>query len=224
MFKKKAHYILFIILALIIAGCLGFGGSPKQPMSPGKAETGDKPAQKAEAVAAEQQKKAADEKARRLEEKYQIGYKAFIQGDRATAINMAEEILREDGNNYKAYNLRGIALCYSKNFRAGMENIDRALAIKPDFGYARFNKALAYELYGRFDEAQSWYDKALEVEQFPWSYYGKASIYGRKGDVANTVKYLKKAIELEPGVKEAAREEADFNPVKNSKEFQDVVR
>ncbi len=45
-----------------------------------------------------------------------------------------------------------------------MKNIDKSLDIKPDYGYARFNKALAYELYERFDEALKWYDKALDIE------------------------------------------------------------
>ena len=139
-------------------------------------------------------------------------------------IAKADEIINEDNTFYKAYNIKGIALCYNSNYEEGMKNIDKSLQLNSDFGYARFNKALAYELYGNYEEALNWYDKALKVENYIWSYYGKASIYGRRGDVSNTVRFLKIAVDMSPDIKEIAREEEDFNPVKDSREFQDVVK
>ncbi|SJT83751.1 Uncharacterised protein [Clostridioides difficile] len=68
-----------------------------------------------------------------------------------------------------------------------------------------------------------WYNKNLEIENYIWTYYGIASIYGRRGDVQNTVKYLSKAIEIDEVVKKEARDEADFNPVRDSKEFKDLI-
>ncbi len=159
-----------------------------------------------------------------LEEKYQKSYNAFFSKKYSESIKLADEVIKEDDKFYKAYNIKGIAQCYSGKYLDGMKNIDKALELKPDYGYARFNKALALELYEKLDEALVWYDKALEVENYVWSHYGKASIYGRKGDVANTVKNLKTAIEMEPGVKEEAKKEKDFDKVRNSKEFQELVK
>lgn len=159
-----------------------------------------------------------------LEAKYQAAYDSFEAKKYSDAIKLADEIMKEDDKFYKAYNIKGIALAYSGQANKGLENIDKALALNPDYGYARFNKALTYELTGRYDLSLQWYDKALQVENYVWSYYGKASIYGRRGDVPNTVKFLKMAIDLDNGVKEIAREEADFNPVKKSKEFQDLLK
>lgn len=171
------------------------------------------------------QKQEEDRKKREqeLKDKYDRSFEAFHGKKYNLAIQLSDEILAVDPNYYMALNLKGIALCYSKNFEDGMSFIDKALAIKPDYGYARFNKALAYELFGKYDESLTWYDKALEVEDYVWSYYGKASIYGRKGDIANTVKYLKKAIEMNPDVKNVAKSEEDFNPVRNFKEFKELV-
>lgn len=171
-----------------------------------------------------QAKKIQEEKNKSLDEKYEQSSKLFSDKKYDDTINVANDIIKEDENFYKAYNIKGIALCYSGNYEDGMKNIDRALQLKPDFGYARFNKALAYELNGNYDEALSWYDKNLEVENYIWSYYGKASIYGRRGDVANTIKYLKIAIDMAPEIKKNASEEEDFNPVKDSKEFQDLIK
>lgn len=182
---------------------------------------------------AEEDKKQAAEQAekekqkqKQLEDKYQEAYKAFHSKNYWDTIKMADEIIKEDDKFYKAYNIKGIALCYTGagNYDEGMKAIDKALELKQDYGYARFNKALALELYGHYDEALEWYDKALQVENYEWSYYGKASIYGRKDDVKNAVENLKRAIEMEPSVKEAAKEEADFDNVRDSKEFNDLLK
>ncbi|MEA4827938.1 MAG: tetratricopeptide repeat protein, partial [Clostridium sp.] len=146
-----------------------------------------------------------------LETKYSDAHAAFFNHKYEEAIKISNEIIMQDNSFYKAYNVKGITLCFSNKFQEGMENIDKALNINPNFGYARFNKALAYELYGNYDEALKWYDKALEVENYIWSYYGKASIYGRLGDVENTTKYLKIAIDMDANVKNEAKKEKDFD-------------
>jgi tetratricopeptide (TPR) repeat protein len=171
-----------------------------------------------------QEEAAEQEKQKSHEEKYLKSHSAFFSKKYNESIRIADEIIKENDQFYKAYNIKGIALCYAGNYLEGMKNIDKALELKPDYPYARFNKALALELYHKLEEALIWYDKALEVENFVWSHYGKASIYGRKGDVANTVKNLKIAIDMDAGVKEEARKEKDFDKVRNSKEFQELVK
>ncbi|MEY8764501.1 MULTISPECIES: tetratricopeptide repeat protein [Clostridium] len=160
----------------------------------------------------------------KLESEYKIAQNFFSNKEYSKTIDKANEIISQDDKYYKAYNIKGIALCYSSNYEEGMKNIDEALKLNPDFGYARFNKALAYELYGKYDEALYWYDKDLEIEKYVWSYYGKASIYGRREDVSNTVKFLKMAVDISPDIKSIARDEKDFDPVKNSREFQEVIK
>ncbi|MBN1053973.1 hypothetical protein DVW05_01200 [Clostridium botulinum] len=154
---------------------------------------------------------------------YNEAYTLFFSGEYDKSIEKSNEIISEFPNNAKGYNIRGIAKSYNESFEAGMKDIDKALEIEPQYGYAVFNKALTYELYGKLDEALLWYNKNLEIENYIWTYYGIASIYGRRGDVQNTVKYLSKAIEIDEVVKKEARDEADFNPVRDSKEFKDLI-
>jgi tetratricopeptide (TPR) repeat protein len=162
-----------------------------------------------------------------IEDTYNQGYDSFFQKKYSEAIELEDSVLKKDNTYYKAYNLKGIALCFSGNFKSGMENIDKSLELNPDYDYARFNKALAYELYRHYDDALTWYDKCLEVssdtDRITWSNYGKASIYGRLGDVTNTVKFLKLSISYNLAVKEHAKTEEDFANVKKSKEFQDLI-
>lgn len=154
---------------------------------------------------------------------YNEAYRLFFSNEYENAINKANELVNNYLNNYMGYNIRGIAKAYNGDYEEGMNDIDKALSIKDDYGYAIFNKALTYELYGNMDEALKWYNKDLEIEDYVWSYYGIASIYGRRGDINNTMKYLNKAIEIDPAAKEVAQNERDFEPVRSSEEFQKVV-
>lgn len=159
----------------------------------------------------------------RERELYNSAYTTFFSGDYAGAVIKGDEIVKEFPESYMGYNIRGIAKAYNGNFNDGMSDIDKSLSIKPDYGYGRFNKALTYELYSQFDNALEWYNKALEIEDYVWTYYGIASIYGRRGDVSNTVEYLKNAVDIDSAVKEEARTESDFDPVRNSREFRELI-
>ena len=154
---------------------------------------------------------------------YTEAYNLFFSNKYEEAIKKADILLEEFPQNPKGYNIRGIAKAYNGDYDGGIKDIDKSLQISPDYGYALFNKGLTYELYGNMEEALNWYNKDLEVEEYEWTYYGIASIYGRRGDVDNTVKYLKKAIEINPEVKEEAKTEKDFNPVKSSKDFENLI-
>lgn len=160
-----------------------------------------------------------------LDQLYQQGYEYYGQKRYKETIALLDQVIVDAPGYYQAYTIKGIALCFDGHFDEGMKSIDKALELKPDYGSARFNKALAYELYAHYDTALYWYDRTIAVEpDSVWSYYGKASIYGRRGDVANTVVNLRRAIALNPEVKKDARAEPDFNNVRNSPEFQNLVK
>ena len=161
---------------------------------------------------------------------YNDAYNAFFSGNYTSAINKANALIKKYPQSYRGYNILGIAEAYNGNFQDGVNNINKSLSIKPDYGYGLFNKALSYELFGYYDQALAFYDQALKVEQYLWSYYGKASIYGRRGDIQNVSVNLNLAFSLakdeqeKSQVKKEAQNEADFDPVKNTKEFQNLVK
>jgi tetratricopeptide (TPR) repeat protein len=159
----------------------------------------------------------------RENELYNDAYRLFFLHEYANSISIADALINEFPNNAMGYNIRGIAKAYNGDYDGGMKDIDTSLSIDKNYGYARFNKALTCELYENMDEALKWYNKDLEVEDYVWSYYGIASIYGRRGDVANTMTYLNRAIQMDSGVKEVAKTEQDFDPVNNSEEFKKAV-
>lgn len=179
----------------------------------------------------EQQEKQKQQLQAQMDAKYEEGKKLFLDGEYTKAIDIADELIKQDSNYYKAYNLKGIALCFygsgfsGENFTKGTDNIKKALELKPDDWYCLFNMGLANELYAKYDDAIEWYNKSLQYNKYEWSYYGIASIYGRRGDVADTVKYLQLAIDIDSsGIKSKAKDEPDFNNVRSSQEFQNLIK
>ncbi|MBU5487291.1 hypothetical protein KQI77_03830 [Clostridium sp. MSJ-8] len=165
----------------------------------------------------------------REEALYQEAFSIFHSGDYALAINKADALIAEYPNSYKGYNIRGIAKAYNGNFQEGMADIDKSLSINNNYAYALFNKGLNYELYGYYEDALSWYERELVIEEYSWGYYGMASIYGRYGNVDKTVEYLSKALDTadKEGIKdnmiEEAKIEADFDSVRNSEKFNNLL-
>lgn len=236
----KFKLIIFAILSIIVAGIIitkaiknsnNIVVNDKVKATANKDEVIKKQETVGVEVSKQQEiKKNEDEKQQEikkkqgeLEKKWKLGYDEFFEKKYDKAIETQRQVIKEDPNFYKAYAVEGIALAYNGDFEKGMQQIDKALELKPDYGYARFNKALANELYSHYDEAIKWYEKALEVEKYEWSYYGIASVYGRKGDVSNTVKYLKLAIEINQSIKGEAKNEKDFDKVRNSVEFKQLI-
>ncbi|SFV03140.1 polysaccharide deacetylase family protein [Alicyclobacillus macrosporangiidus] len=159
---------------------------------------------------------------------HQQASQAFSNHRYSDTIRLENQVIADDPGYAPAYNLRGIAELYAGQIQQGQADIDHALQLDPGFGYAKFNKALGLELTGRYDEAIRAYQDALASGRgewwIPWCDYGIASIYGRRGDVENTVRYLREAISLDPSCKTEARTEHDFDPVRASAAFQALIR
>ncbi|MBZ9614886.1 tetratricopeptide repeat protein [Clostridium estertheticum] len=215
--KVKSFKIKLIISTIICAMASGVVVNAKIKNS-NVIEINDKNEMKSIPLQKCEIKKQAD-----LEKRWKIGYDQFFEGEYAKAIATENQVLKEDSKFYKAYAVKGIALAYNGDFKGSMQQIDNSLKLKPNYGYARFNKALAYELYGYYAEAIEWYENDLEVEKSEWTYYGIASIYGRKGDINNTVKYLKLAIAINPNIKNEAKNEKDFENVKQYNQFKFLI-
>jgi len=229
----KTKLYIFLLLTILAIGIVVYDRVQNDKLRWNKTESENSAIlsqNKEEAKKAAEEKKKeeeAAEKQKKLDIKYNEALNAFESKEYYKAITIADEILGVDDKNYKAYNIKGIAICYGKQFQfeEGVSNIDKALAIKPDYGYARYSKAQVYALYGHYDEALGFYDQAIDGDKnYVWSYYGKASVYGRKGDAANTVKYLKTAISMDQRAKEEAKKDVDFANVRSNEEFQQLIK
>lgn len=162
---------------------------------------------------------------KKAEELYQQGFQTYMGWKLDDAILLFDRAINADPACYKAYNGKGIVLCFKGDYKNGMALIDKALDMKPDYVYANFNKALGYKIQKDFDNAILWFNKALSLDlRDTWSYYGIACIYAERKDAKNAVIYLKKAIEIDPAVKDSAKKEHDLDPVRSDPSFIELLK
>lgn len=153
------------------------------------------------------------------------GLKLYYQHQFPESLVLFNQALAIDAQCYEALNAKGATLAFQGHYDQGLALIQQALDLNPLFVYGHFNRGLANELAGRWDPAIAAYQKALHLDdRDTWSYYGIASIYGRLGNVDKVLEYLQPAISLNPDVKEVARNEHDFAPVREDPRFQTLVR
>ena len=77
---------------------------------------------------------------------------------------------------------------------------------------------------GRYDEAISTYNKAVEIApEYAVVIYNRGCAYCRKGDKANALADLKKAISLNPQFKASAPKDEDFKSLWDDEEFKKLT-
>ncbi|SFB20461.1 tetratricopeptide repeat protein [Clostridium frigidicarnis] len=231
--KLKKKIIIFLILSLVAVGVIIYNFMSNKNSI---AELDNKRIEEIE----ENEKKAQEEKnndtqLKQQEDNMKVRCQAaedmlFSNKDEKydEVIKMTTEIIKKYPDSYRAYSLRGIAYAYKTPINLDFKtnafmDIDKALSIKPDYGYGRFNKALAYAILCDYENALKWYDNALEIESYHWSYYGKGAIYAKLGDAENSVKWLKKALELKPNIKELLKKESEFDKIRNDSRFKELI-
>ncbi|MHB8125463.1 MAG: fused MFS/spermidine synthase [Desulfitobacteriaceae bacterium] len=155
---------------------------------------------------------------------YEQGLKLYYKREFPEALTFFNKALAIDTHCYQALNAKGATYAFQGKYDEGLTLIKQALTINPNFVYGHFNLGLANELAERWDPAISAYQEALRLDKKDvWSYYGIASIYGRLGNAAKVQEYLEQAIILDPEVKEVARDEHDFDPVRQDPNFQKLL-
>ena len=156
---------------------------------------------------------------------YEQGLTLYYKRQFPQALKLFNQALAIDPLCYEALNAKGATLAFQGEHDEGLALIQQALDLNPSFVYGNFNLGLANELAGRWDPAIAAYQKALQLDhRDTWSYYGIASIYGRLGNMDKVVEYLQPAIALDPDVKEVARDEQDFAPVRKDSRFQALMK
>ncbi|HBQ64837.1 MAG TPA: hypothetical protein DD727_07960 [Clostridiales bacterium] len=157
---------------------------------------------------------------------YQRGYGLFLAGDLAGAGAALDRALDADPLAYKAYNVKGIVLCYQGDCPAGTALIQTALALEPKDPYVKFNMAMAYKLQGDLDNALDWFLQTLTLDPANvWSFYGIATIYADRGNADKALEYLEKAILLDSSVKQTAKSQTEhFGALMSDPRFLLLVR
>ncbi|HEY5563603.1 MAG TPA: hypothetical protein VIK72_17920 [Clostridiaceae bacterium] len=166
-------------------------------------------------------------KAQDLKEKMDEAQAQFYGGNYDNAIKLSDEVLVQDQGYYQAYCIKGIGLIYNKKYQEGMDNLNKGLDIKPDYGYGIYLLGLAFDEYGDYAKAIVYYKKSLTDEEYIWSYYNIGRIYAREAMPTDALYYLNKALILDKDnvIKKTVNEDTiDFQKISGNKEYSDFIK
>ena len=94
-----------------------------------------------------------------------------------------------------------------------------------DVAMAQNNLGILYFEQRDLDKAEGFFKKALEIEPNNCSVlYNIACLESEKNNPVKSTFYLKKAIDLDPSLIDSVREEEDFNNIRNTKEFKELIQ
>ncbi|XP_012527347.1 stress-induced-phosphoprotein 1 [Monomorium pharaonis] len=102
-----------------------------------------------------------DDQVASLKEK---GNAALQTGNYDEAIKCYTDAIALDGNNHVLYSNRSAAYAKSEKYKQALEDAEKTVSLKPDWGkgYSRKGSALAY--LGRYDESIQAYEKGLQLD------------------------------------------------------------
>ncbi len=140
------------------------------------------------------------------------------------AIQLYDKVLEIDPKDIEALVNKGVALWGLKKYDEAIQLYDKVLKIDPKDIEALVNKGVALDNLKRYDEAIQLYDKVLKFDPKDMdAYYNKACIESKKNNKDEALNLLKKAIEFDAGYKIIAKKDSDFDNIRDSDEFKDLI-
>lgn len=129
-------------------------------------------------------------------------------------------------NKDEAWYNRGNALTALQHYEEAVKSYDEAIAIDKNKHEAWTNRGIALTKLQRYKEALASYNQATTIRpNLHQVYYNKACNYALQNNLELTIENLKKAIELVPKkYRELAKNDRDFDKVRNEKRFQELLQ
>ena len=90
------------------------------------------------------------------------------------------------------------------------------------YGYSGLGEF--YKERGKLDDALAEFKKVIEIEpKNGWGYYSVSCVYSLKKETKQAVEFLQKAIDLNESFIEYSRGDPDFDNIRPTPEFQQLV-
>jgi tetratricopeptide (TPR) repeat protein len=127
----------------------------------------------------------------------------FEIGKFAEALNTAEEIKSKEPENIEAQMIIGKVKTAQKKYDDAVETYKVILYIDQNYGPALCERANIYLIQGKYQWAQTFYERALKVDpKNALVYLGLAKLAKQQKDYAGYTDHLEKARKLDPNNKD----------------------
>jgi tetratricopeptide (TPR) repeat protein len=120
------------------------------------------------------------------------------------SFTLFSHVLEVTQNNYVAYNGRGIAYFKLGRYQEAIEDLNKALRIRPDFDAAYNNRGIVYVDLGRYQEAIEDLGQVIRIRpDYAEAYNNLGAVYGQLGRWQEAVKVCVQAVKIKPDYAEA---------------------
>ncbi|MEE4210316.1 MAG: tetratricopeptide repeat protein [Parvularcula sp.] len=127
------------------------------------------------------------------------GRVAAFRGDADAALKSYDAAIALNSSYADAYLWRSNLLLSEQRLTEASESLDEAYALDPLSPVVLYNKGFHLALRGEFDEARTYYNALLDLEPAsPLGYRGLADAARRQGDIAESARTWKRALEASP--------------------------
>ena len=151
------------------------------------------------------------------------------------AIEAYEKALQIEPDYYKAWNAKGNALFSLGRYEEAIACYDKAIEIQPDYHRAWKNKGVALGNLGKHEQAIAAFEKTLQLQPDDYNlWYNKGvalhnlkryeealACYDKAFELA--IENLQQAINLDKKYLEYAKNDADFDSLRESDRFQELI-
>ena len=156
---------------------------------------------------------------------YDQGVTFSKQGRLEQAITAWEKVIEINSNHTKAHYNLGIAYRQSNQIDKAIDAWNKAVSLEPNNSRTYNNLGAAYISQGKLDDAEAILNKAITInENYAKAHYNMARLYAQKKQNQQSLKYLQKAITFDAVVLEKVTKDRDFSDIRQSPEFQALIR
>jgi protein O-mannosyl-transferase len=115
------------------------------------------------------------------------------------SLSLFTQAIEVTGQNYIAYNGRGLYYLRRDEMAQAMKDLDTAISLKPDFPDTYNNRGVAWGKLGKWQEAMADLDRAIEVKSdYAEAYSNRGVVYEKLGRWDEAIGDFKRSIEIRP--------------------------
>ena len=149
-------------------------------------------------------------------------YAAMGQYEEAiTLYNRTIELLPDDENAYLG---RGNVYASLERFDMAIADTTAAIALQPTLAPAHVQRGQVYSELEQYQAAEADFQQAIQIEPLNvLAYYNMACVSALTGDTVRALRFLQRAIDINPMVREWAQEDSDLASVRDNSDFQALL-
>ncbi len=154
-----------------------------------------------------------------------LGKDLYSKGDDKGALRNFDGAIKLNPNLEEAWVCKGAVLEKLELYKDALEAYEEAIGLDSDIVDAWVGKGVALYFLGNYDEAIKANNKVLKLKpDFAQGWYNRACIYSIKEEKKDALSDLAKAIEIDVAYKNMAKEEVDFNNLREDEKFQILTK